>query len=460
MASSTTSSFFINLFTATIGPLLFGYHLGELNAPQAVIMKSFDPPITTIQFGLIQSIFTLGGLVGALSAGPVSSARGRVATMRINSLFQISGPIFEAFAHSVPIFALGRLLSGVGAGAALVAVPMYVSEIAPPAKRGFYGAFTQIMCNGGIFVTQLLGYFLSHGQMWRVILAVAGMIALVQLAALLTMASESPRWLIDHDSELARKVLRKLRGTTDVEAEIKSWDVRRTGHTQEDAESQSLLSNSSENSDFKTNHTFVSVVKAREYRPAILAIVLVMAAQQFTGINSIVMYGVGILSALLPTSSALLNVFIALLNVVLTTLFAPLVDIWGRKRCLLFSIAGMSTSALLLAVALKSHITMLSAVCVLTFVASFAIGLGPVPFMLASELVDAQAVSATQSWALGANWIATFIVAQFFPVVNEALGKGGAYFMFAGSGVLFLVSIRYLVPETMGKSGMQEVWKR
>lgn len=185
-----------------------------------------------------------------------------------------------------------------------------------------------------------------------------------------------------------------------------------------------------------------------------------MASQQLTGINSIVMYGISILTSLLSSSAALLNIFVSLINVIATFGFAPLSDNprLGRKGCLLISIAGMGTSSILLGIGIRAGIKILSAICVLTFVLSFAFGLGPVPFMLASEMVDVKGVGATQSWALAGNWIATFLVAQFFPIVNEALGKGNAYFLFAGLGLLFFLLVSRFVPETRGKKGMAEVW--
>lgn len=125
---------------------------------------------------------------------------------------------------------------------------------------------------------------------------------------------------------------------------------------------------------------------------------------------------------------------------------------------MLLSIAGMGISSVLLGIGIRAGIKVLSAICVLTFVLGFSVGLGPVPFMLASEMVDAEGVSATQSWALSGNWIATFLVAQFFPIVNEYLGKGVVYFIFAGLALAFFFGVSFLVPETRGKKGMAEVW--
>lgn len=185
-----------------------------------------------------------------------------------------------------------------------------------------------------------------------------------------------------------------------------------------------------------------------------------MMAQQLCGINSIIMYGVSLLADLLASNSALLNIFVSVLNVIATTAFAPLADVLGRKVCILASIAGMGVSSVLLAVGIRSAIPILSAVSVLLFVTSFAFGLGPVPFILSSELVGPEAVGATQSWALAANWISTFVVAQFFPMVNERLGKGVVYFVFAGLAGVFFVFVSWYVPETKGKKDADEVWGR
>ena len=186
-----------------------------------------------------------------------------------------------------------------------------------------------------------------------------------------------------------------------------------------------------------------------------------MAAQQLTGINSIVMYSVNLLSALLPTTAALITVAVSALNLVVTTICAPLSDKIGRKTCLLLSIAGMGTSAALLAIGLGQGVKILAAIATLLFVASFAVGLGPVPFILANELVGPEAVGATQSWALAANWVATFAVSQFFPILNKAMGeKGRIYFVFTGMALLLGSFIAWWVPETRGKRGSDEVWGR
>jgi MFS family permease len=180
--------------------------------------------MTPTEWGVVGSMYTLGGLIGALSAGPVASKYGRLRTMQITTLFFTIGPVFEALSPNIGVMAFGRLLSGVGAGAAVVIVPLYISEISPPAQRGFFGAFTQIMCNVGIFFTQLLGYFLSHDSYWRIILAVGGLVGIAQALGLL-LSVESPKYIAEQGNlTLAKRTLRKIRGDgADIDSEMSDW---------------------------------------------------------------------------------------------------------------------------------------------------------------------------------------------------------------------------------------------
>jgi len=172
------------------------------------------------------------------------------------------------------------------------------------------------------------------------------------------------------------------------------------------------------------------------------------------------MYGVNLLVDLLQSNSAVLNLAVSALNIVVTVSCAPLVDKLGRKTCLISSCTIMGVSSLLLAIGILRSVPILSAVAVVCFVGGFGLGLGPIPFILSSELVGPEAVGATQGWALGANWISTFVIAQFFPIVNDALGKGKIYFIFMAVAAFFIVFIGWYVPETKGKRNADEVWGR
>ena len=473
----------------------------ELNAPEKAMrcLKQADNtfalpsprtciPMDDPSFAIVTSIFTLGGLLGALSSGPISTAYGRLLPLRLASVFFVLGPLFSALAPNMGVLVTGRFLSGVGSGAALVIVPIYIGEVAPTASRGLFGSLTQITINVGILLAQVLGFFLNYGAVWRVVLAVAGGLAVVQAAGLFGVV-ESPKWLASREKmALAKRILQRIRGDTDIEPEVAHWGNGGDGEgkiliptlyvcsedwklfVREDsnvgiAEYESLLAEQDgmpgppKRRSEKESIGIFQVITHPDYYKAIIAVVGVMLAQQLCGINSVIMYSVSFLSDLLPTAAGLITVGVGVLNLVVTVLCASLPDRLGRKLCLMLSIAGMGISTLLLALAILFGVKILSAVATLLIVASFAFGLGPIPFLLASELVGPEAVGATQSWALAANWIAVFIVAQFFPILNIAMGDGKVFFLFAGVAAISFTFVAFFVPETMGKTA-DEAWGR
>ena len=398
--------------------------------------------------------------------------------MRATAVFYLAGSGIETAASSVWILTLGRFLSGIGAGASTVIVPLYISEIAPPEERGLFGYMTQVSINVGILITQTLGFFLSHDGKWRVILGTGVGAAIAQGLGLLVVP-ESPSWLAAHGKVAqGERILRRIRGGgSNVVEEASTWDQDGSRLAEEEgllAQSDDTATASSPaepspaaiSKDGEVVHMgFIQVVKDPLYRPAIIAVVGVMFVQQLCGINSIIMYSVSLLADLLPVSSALLSILISLVNLVTTIACSPLPDRLGRKTCLLLSVVGQGSSAFVLALSIIFGAKILSAIAVLFFVGFFAVGLGPVPFILASELVGQEAVGATQSWCLAANYTATFLVAQFFPIVNKALnkalgGQGWVYFIFAGLAVGSAVFVSWKIPETKGKKDVDEVWGR
>ena len=482
VSSRPTKYLLYVVFVATLGPLQFGYHLGELNAPQTVITcqegnvlerLSFPQCIamTPFQWGLVQSIFTVGGLIGAFCGGDLATRYGRLLTMRATTFVFLVGPLASALATNMEVMAMGRFLSGIGAGASTVVCPLYVAEVSPRHRRGLFGAFTQVMINSGIVLSQLLGYFLSHGDMWRVILAAAAFLGGAELVGLF-FVPESPTWLAEHvDRQMAEQALQSIRGEDDIKEEVagKSPTTIHMTHanlqidwsTVHGAEQEPLLLDTTSNLNVPAKVRSVSLLEAirlPEYRRAVIAVGAAMVAQQATGINAVVMYSVTILGSIIPTAAALVTVLVSSVNVLVTVLCAPLADKIGRKACLLLSIGGMGSSSFLLALGLIYKVSALSIIATFLFVSSFGVGLGPVPFILASELVDAEAVGATQSWGLAGCWMATFCVAQFFPVLNAALPTGHVFWVFVGISILLGAFIAWWLPESKGKASVAEVW--
>ncbi|KAK6526218.1 hypothetical protein TWF694_004836 [Orbilia ellipsospora] len=410
------------------------------------------------EFGLVTSIFSVGGLFGAVTAGSIANKYGRKRAALFNSAGFIIGPILMALATNITTLSIGRIISGVSAGSSVVIAPLFIHNVAPPEHAGVFGASTQVIINVGILIAQFLGLFLSSVPYWRVILGVGGLIGLAQLV-LLPFCVESPKWLVSAgERDLARRCLAKLRGRPDIEDEITTYS-RETNHGSihdEDPDpSQGLLDNATHNNTPQvTIYEFLTNV---EYRRQLIAVVGIMIAQQFMGINVIIMYGVSILKDIIPRGAYLINVIISLLNLFVTAIAAKMIDRVGRKTPLLVSITGMGIFSALLGIGIVFKIQLLSGVSTLLFVSSFAIGLGPLPFMIASELVGHDAVGAAQSVGLTTNWLATFAVAYGFPTLRLVVGNGQVFFIFGILSVFFFLFVSKNIPETKGRT-VDEVW--
>ena len=156
--------------------------------------------------------------------------------------------------------------------------------------------------------------------------------------------------------------------------------------------------------------TIWQFLRSPAYKPMLHAVLIVMLAQQLSGINAVIFYSTSILTSILPSSSALISLIISLVNLATTIPAASLVDHSGRRPLLLWSISSMGVSSLILGLGIVYEWRLVSVIASLAFVAGFSFGLGPIPFLIIPELVDAEGVSAGQSFGLVTNWFATFCV--------------------------------------------------
>jgi MFS family permease len=316
------------------------------------------------------------------------------------------------------------------------------------------------MTNIGILFTQTHGYFFNYGAMWRFTLGTAAIVAVIHFLGLLGLV-ESHEWLgTKGQKQAATAILNRIRGGHLSPEEVLKW-----GEGEPDTEERELLlapslPTAARDSKQQEPLGILAVMRHPDHWRAVVAVIAVMFAQQFCGINSVMMYSVSFLSEVMPTAAGLITIAVGGVNLVVTMAGAPLADKLGRKASLLLSIAGMGISSVLLGFGIMYAQQVLTGVATLLFVASFALGLGPVPFIMASELVGPEVVAETQSLALAANWSSTFGVAQFFPMLNAAMGRGQVFFIFAALALVFFLFISWWVPESKGKANADEVWGR
>ncbi|RIA97289.1 sugar transporter [Glomus cerebriforme] len=484
-----------------LGSFQFGYHIGELNTPKSVISCEKLPketishddnsllpciPMEEGEFGLLTSIFNLGGLLGSLLSSRVADTKGRRWTLLCNNLFLFIGSTMMGFANSYSILVIGRVIAGIGCGVVSVIVPMYLAEISPAEYRGVFGVMNQLGIVIGILFSQIQGLYLSNIPGWRIILITASALSIIQ-TILLGFAVESPKYLASKVGgyQSAKKALQQLRGKTEVEDEIGGWlqiseeegleGLINNQHDEDNISSQQQQSSSSQDNieeRISTTSEPTVVFHARNpntddfniwkfisspyYRPAFKVLLLVQFTQQFSGINAVIFYSTTILSRLLPTSSDLITVYISIMNTIMTVVSAYLIDKAGRRTLLLYSISLMSLASAILAFSITYELALLSSISIIGFVATFAIGLGPIPFLIIPEIVDTRAVATASSLGLSINWISNFLVAALFLEIRGIFG-GRVFYIFSVYLFTAYIIANRILPETKAKT-VEEVW--
>ncbi|EMG48608.1 Glucose transporter of the major facilitator superfamily, putative [Candida maltosa Xu316] len=421
-------------------------------------------PMTAEQIGLATSIFSIGGLVGSFYVGHLADKHGRKKTSLLHCLLYIIGSSINGLSNTYVSLLIGRFICGLGAGSALVITSIYINEVSPIETKGLLGSMNQLSINIGILFTQLLSLKWSNDNDWRWLLFMGSFLAIANLVVVLVYLTESPVWLANQgDNTQAFTVLHRLRGGSYTVAtdEVNSWKNQNNNSDRNGTpESETLLEegNGTTISGNTTRRVTVKdYVTLPEYRNSLIASTGILVLQQFDGINSIIFYGVSVLVSIFPNHSIIINCLISLINVVVTFVSATIVDKLGRKPLLLLSVSVLGFATVLMGLGIIWTNSVLSIVGTFTYITFFAIGLGPIPFLLVGEVTQPIAKASAQSWGTSMNWIATFIVGYSFPVLKEWLG-GSVYFIFTimcGVSVWFITN---KVPETKGKHSYMEVW--
>ncbi|GBC07484.1 hypothetical protein RclHR1_00750018 [Rhizophagus clarus] len=492
-------------FAIVLGSFQYGYHIGELNTPKSVMSCENLPddtiphdnslprciPMNEAKFGLLTSILNLGGLIGSLLSSRVADAKGRRWTLLCNNLFLFFGPIIMGFGNSYFVLVIGRLIVGIGCGVTSVVVPMYLAEISPIEYRGVFGVMNQLGIVIGILFSQIQGLYLSNAPGWRIIILSASVVSIIQ-SILLGFSVESPKYIASKIGgyQSAKRVLQQLRGKAEVEEEIGGWkqvaeeerlegliDNQQNDNDLNSQQQQSLPSSSQASQDnieerISTTSEPVVVFHARNqntedinfwvfvnnpyYKPALRVLILLQLTQQFSGINAVINYSTTILGKILPTSSDLITVYISIVNVIMTLVSAYLIDKSGRRTLSLYSMSLMSLASAMLAFGISYNLAILSSISIIGFVAAFAIGLGPIPFLIIPEIVDTHFVATASSLGLSINWTSNFLISSLFLEIREILG-GRVFYIFTAYLLVAFIIGYLILPETKAKT-VEEVW--
>lgn len=425
---------------AAMGGFLFGYDTAVINGANQYLTKYFT--LTPAQEGFAGASAILGCIPGAMVAGFISDRFGRRRVLFLCAVFFAASAVLSAVPRTFTEFLAARFLGGLGIGATSMVCPVYIAELAPADRRGRLGSLFQLGIVLGIFITLFINAMIqglgdtawNTTSGWRWMLG-AEVVPAAGLLLIVFLVPESPRWLIQRGREAeARMILEPITGTAAAEAEI--------------AEVRAAIAGE--------EGRFSELFSPRFRRPLLIAIML-MAFSQFSGINAIMYYstkifttaGVGVQDAFMAST------IVGLVNLAFTVVAIAFVDRAGRRMLLLI---GLTVQTLALGAvggmfrADVSGLPLLAAI--LAFIAAFAIALGPIPWIVCSEIFPTRIRGRAMSLATFTIWTACYAVTQTFPMLNDnpAIGPAATFWVYGGLSLAALLFVLARVPETRGRT--------
>ncbi|EOA20531.1 hypothetical protein CARUB_v10000845mg [Capsella rubella] len=437
ISNASTLPFVLAFTAASCGAFNNGCAVGYTAPTQSSIVKDLN--LSIADFSFFGSILTVGLILGALVCGKLTDLVGRVYTIWITNILFIIGWLAIAFAEDVWLLDVGRLLQGFAGGINSYLGPIYVSEIAPKNLRGAASSFVQLFIGVGISVFYALGTFVE----WRS-LAILGFIPSLVVLPLLFFVPESPRWLakVGRGKEV-EAVLLSLRGAkTDVSDET-AHILEYTQHVEEQ--------------EGVDGHGFFKLFQRKYVLPLTIGAVLI-SVPQFGGLNGYSFYTDTIFTST-GVSSDVGFILTSIVQMSGGVLGVVLVDISGRRSLVLVSQAGMFFGCLATAISFflqknnfwETGTPTLSLISVMVYFGSYGLGMGPIPWIIASEIYPVDVKGAAGTVCNLVCSISSWLVSYSFNFLI-LWSSTGTFLMFATAMCIGFVFTAKFVPETKGKS--------
>ncbi len=445
-----SSAFVIKIsIVAALGGLLFGYDTAVIAGAIGPLTTKFNLSPAMVGWAVSSAIW--GCVFGAMTAGYMSDRWGRKKVLIITAVLFTISAIGSAIPNSLFTFVIARFIGGLGIGAASMLSPLYIAEIAPSDKRGRLVTLYQLAIVIGINLIYYVNMKIAAAGDeawnieigWRYMLG-SGTLPALLFFVLLFFVPESPRWLIkrNRDDE-AVDTLERVNGTdnaNEIYKEIKSTLNEESGT--------------------------VSELFAPGLRRALIIGIVLALFSQITGINAIIYYAPEIFkSAGLASGSALAQTFlIGIVNTVFTFVALWLIDIVGRKKLLLWGVSGMIIC--LLGTGLCFYLNIVGGIWLLVFIlgyiASFACSLGPIPWVIMSEIFPTKIRGIAMSFATLILWIGVVLITQLTPMLLESVGGAFTFWIFMVNAVILVIFTWLKIPETKNRT-LEEIersWKQ
>jgi sugar porter (SP) family MFS transporter len=421
---------------AAIGGFLFGYDTGVIGGAMLFMQKDLGLK-SHGQQELTVAILLLGAIAGALIAGWLADAISRRRTKMVSGVVYVLGGIACALSQNYPEILASRFVLGLSVGTASFVSPMYIGELVPPRIRGGVVSFNQLMVTLGILAAYIVDWaFAPLPNNWRWMFAVTVVPGLA-LAIGMYFMPFSPRWLVQKGREdEARDILERYRSEgDDVDEEID--EIKQVAN--EEVSLRELI--------------------GKNLRRTMIVGIGLAIFQQIVGINTVIYYAPTILKMAGQQNTGALtqSLYIGLTNVVFTIVAILLLDRLGRRFFLLTGTACLTVALVGLGVffaspSLQHSVGWLALACLLFYIFGFAIGLGPVFWLMISEIFPLQMRGPAMAVCTMFNWGFNFLISYTFLTLTDLITKSGTFWLYAFFGICALVFFATLVPETKGRS--------
>ncbi len=432
---------------ASLGGLLSGFDTGVISGALLYINETW--PLTSFEKGWVVSSALVGAVIGAAANGILADLYGRKKVIIATALIFAFGSILCGFASSIGWLIAGRMILGLAIGMVNFVVPLYLSEISPQKVRGMLVSLYQLAITAGILFSYLINRIFALTEYnWRWMLG-SGLIPALILLIGISFLGDTPRWLITKRREAeAKEIFNKIDPEADADAHIK--------------EIQATVKISHRRSRHRFQYWMLM--------PVLVGIGM-MFMQICTGINTIIYYTATIFKAagFSSTIGALYaTIGVGIINFLMTFIAIFFTDRLGRKPLLYTGLAGMTVNLFILggsfyfATALGASLKWIAIGSIAVYIACFAFSLGPIGWIIVSEIMPLKIRGLAMSICTMANFGFNFLIALTFPVMLEHIGEAYTFWIYGFVGIFSLCFTYYWLPETNGRSleEIENYWRK
>jgi SP family arabinose:H+ symporter-like MFS transporter len=427
-------------FVAAVGGLLFGFDTAIIAGAMGYFKEQFN--LTSLQEGWAVSSALVGCILGAGIAGILSDLIGRKKYLVIAAILFIVSALGSALPRNVTEFVVARFIGGIGVGSASMLSPLYISEISPAPIRGRLVSLNQMAIVTGMLCAYFISWiFADWGPSnWRWMFG-SEMLPSFFFLIFMFIVPESPRWLTKQGREKeAYNTLSRINGKVQAQRELQ--EIKETILLEKGSITQLFLPG---------------------LRIALLIGIVLAIFQQITGINAVLYYAPRIFETvgLERTSALIQSVIVGFVNMIFTLFAIGTVDKFGRKPLLLFASAGMGLSLIFTGTAFYFQFFKgpWVLIFILSYIAFFALAMGPVVWVVMSEIFPTKIRGRAMSIATVCLWIACFLVSLTFPVLADKFDESFTFWIYALMCGFNFVFVWQVLPETKGKS-LEEIEKQ